>query len=366
MKISVADLYKYSKLQNVPLLGSANYDFWTPYTSGFTNFDRYFRNRFKSWLYFESFADGESAEDMHTDFTETIAAHLAINSKRYSELYRVQILENDAYDIVNNYDLHESHTNTRSESGTNTSGEREDTTADGARTDTGSATNGAQSATTTGKVQGFNSSTFANKDFQQVDSAERTDTTSITTGAQTSTTTKGEQTDSHSTNGTENITIRKYGNIGVQTPADVIGGHIELWQDLFNFYKLIFDEIAKEYLLLTDAYEDDNTSGGGGSSSESLIMRELAEIKAQITASTTAIRGDISTNTGAIRGDISTNTTAIRGDISTSTTAIRGDISTNTSAIRKDIADIQSAVSAVDGKTDDIIESIEGVTTNEY
>ena len=115
MKISVNDLYKYIKLQNVPLLGSANYDFWTPYTSGFTNFDRYFRNRFKSWLYFESFADGESSEDMHTDFTETIAAHLAINSKRYSELYRVQILENDAYDIVNNYDLHE----TLSDYGTN-------------------------------------------------------------------------------------------------------------------------------------------------------------------------------------------------------------------------------------------------------
>jgi len=342
MKISVADLYKYSKLQNVPLLGSANYDFWTPYTSGFTNFDRYFRNRFKSWLYFESFADGESAEDMHTDFTETIAAHLAINSKRYSELYRVQILENDAYDIVNNYDLHESHTNTRSESGTNTSGEREDTTADGARTDTGSATNGAQSATTTGKVQGFNSNAFANKDFQQVDSAERTDTTSITTGAQTSTTTKGEQTDSHSTNGTENITIRRYGNIGVQTPADVIGGHIELWQDLFNFYKLIFDEIAKEYLLLTDSYEDN--ASGGGSSSEDLIIRELSEIKAQITASTTTIRGDISTSTGAIRGDISTST----------------------GTIREDVADVHSAVSAVDGKTDDIIESIEGVTTNEY
>ena len=63
MKISVADLYKYSKLQNIPLLGSANYDFWTPYTSGFTNFDRYFRNRFKSWLYFESFASGQAVED---------------------------------------------------------------------------------------------------------------------------------------------------------------------------------------------------------------------------------------------------------------------------------------------------------------
>lgn len=323
MKISVADLYKYSKTQNTPLLGSANYDFWTPYTSGFATFDRYFRNRFKSWVYFESFADGESAEDMHADFTETIAAHLAINSKRYSELYRVQILSADAYDIVNNYDLHENHTNTRSESGEIVSGGREDTTTDGARTDTGSATNGAQSATTTGKVQGFNSNTFANKDFQQVDSAARTDTTNITTGEQTTTATKGEQTDSHSTSGTETITIRKYGNIGVQTPADVIGGHIELWQDLFNFYKLIFDEIAKEYLLLADGYED-NTSGG--SVSEDLIIRELAEIKAQITASTTAIRGDISTNTGTIREDIA----------------------------------------GVDGKTDDIIESIEEVTTNEY
>lgn len=327
MKISVADLYKYSKLQNVPLLGSANYDFWTPYTSGFANFDRYFRNRFKSWLYFESFADGESTEDIHTDFTETIAAHLAINSKRYSELYRVQILDNDAYDVVNNYDLHETHTNTHSESGENVSGSRTDSTTNN---------NGAQTTTNTGSVQGFNSADFSDSDKQVIASASYIDSASIS---------KGSQTDSHSAEGEESITIRKYGNIGVQTPADVIGGHIELWQDLFNFYKVIFDEIAKEYLLLTDDYED-NTSGasGGGSASEELIIRELAEIKAQITASTTAIRGDIST----------------------STSAIRGDISTSTGTIREDVADVHSAVSAVDGKTDDIIESIEGVTTNEY
>jgi hypothetical protein len=313
MKISVADLYKYSKLQNVPLLGSANYDFWAPYTSGFANFDRYFRNRFKSWLYFESFASGQAVEDMHTDFTETIAAHLAINSKRYSELYRVQILANDAYDIVNNYDLNETHTNTHSESGENVSGSRTDSTTNN---------NGAQTTTNTGSVQGFNSAAFSDSDKQVIASASYTDSASLS---------KGSQTDTHSASGTENITIRRYGNIGVQTPADVIGGHIELWQDLFNFYKLIFDEIAKEYLLLTDGYEEETS--GGGSASEDLIMRELAEIKAQITASTAAIRGDISTSTGAIR---------------------------------EDVADVHSAVSVVDGKTDDIIESIEGVATNEY
>lgn len=234
MKISVADLYKYSKTQNTPLLGSANYDFWIPYTTGFATFDRYFRNRFKSWFYFESFADSEAVEDMHTDFVDTIAAHLAINSKRYSELYRVQVLSADAYDIVNNYDLNETHTNTHSESGENVSGSRTDSTTNN---------NGAQTTTNTGSVQGFNSAAFSDSDKQVIASASYTDSASLS---------KGSQTDTHNASGTESITIRKYGNIGVQTPADVIGGHIELWQDLFNFYKMIFDEIAKEYLLITD------------------------------------------------------------------------------------------------------------------
>ena len=93
-----------------------------------------------------------------------------------------------------------------------------------------------------------------------------TDTTSVSKGAQTNTnnttlnkgaqsnstnesTIKGSETDSHTASGTETINIRRSGNIGVQTAADVIGGHIELW-DSFNFYDKIFEEIAKEYLSI--------------------------------------------------------------------------------------------------------------------
>lgn len=334
MKIKVVDLYKYSKSQSLPLLGSASYDFWTPYTASYDIFDRYFRNRFKSWVYFETFAEGEETEDLYTDWTETIAAHLAINSKRYSELYRVQILTDDAYDIVNNYDLHETHQNTRSESGTSvegaredrtsgstTEGEREDSTSastiDGARTDSGSTVNGAQTTTTTGSIQGFNSSAFSDADKQVAATNSFTDTTSVTKGAQnnssSSTSTKGEQTNSnsstlnkgiqnnsHSTSGTENITIRRYGNIGVQTPADVIGGHIELWERLFNFYKLIFDEIAKDYLLIDDYYSDN--PGSFTSATENTIKSDLKLIKSQLAALVTTSHLDA--QVGAIREDV--------------------------------------------------------------
>lgn len=308
-QLSVNNIYKYSKTQEVPLLGTNNYDFWVPYTAAFSVFDRYFRDRFKSWLYWPEFDDDESTDDIYDDFVESIQAHLTINSKRYSELYKVHTLAADAYDIVNNYDLTETHTATRSDSATNISGSRSDSMSgsdtigghtdsrsasnvsgsrtdtesgsatDGARQDSTSVAAGAQTTTTENQIEGFNSSAYQDADKTTLTAGAHTDTTNISKGAQTnnssntlnkgeqtdtiddSTTygahtdshtessTKGQQTDTHTGSGSENVNIRRYGNIGIQTAADIIGGHIKLW-DAFNFYGLIFDEIAKEFLLL--------------------------------------------------------------------------------------------------------------------
>ena len=86
-------------------------------------------------------------------------------------------------------------------------------------------------------------------------------------------TSKGAQTDTHTGSGTESISIRRYGNIGVQTAADVIGGHIQLWTT-FNFYKMVFDEIAKDFLLLDQCYDTDTS---GIITNENAIMAELLQ-----------------------------------------------------------------------------------------
>lgn len=283
MKLTTDKLYKYSKTNNLPLLGNGSYDFWLPYVANNSIFDRFFRDKFLSWFYWLDFPENSTPADIYNDFVEAIASHLSINAKRYSELYRVQILAADAYDIVNNYDLTETHTNNHSSTTSDIYGERTDTnstastegaredststtTTDGARSDSGSTTVGSATNTSEKEISGFNSSDYSDADKQTDIFGAHTDTTSVSKGAQTNTndttlnkgaqnnstsasTVKGSETDSHTASGTESINIRRTGNIGVQTAADVIGGHIELW-DSFNFYGKIFDEIAKEYLSL--------------------------------------------------------------------------------------------------------------------
>lgn len=259
MKLTTDKLYKYSKTNNLPLLGGGSFDFWLPYVANFSVFDRFFRDKFLSWFYWLDFSEESTTAEIYNDFIEAIASHLSINAKRYSELYKVQILAADAYDIVNNYDLTETHTNTHTETGNATEGAREDststTTVDGARSDSGSTTVGAATNTSEKEIAGFNSSEYTDADKQTDVFGTHTDTTSVSKGAQTNTNNttlnKGAQTNSHSTSGSESINIRRYGNIGVQTAAEIIGGHIELW-DSFNFYGKIFDEIAKEYLMISE------------------------------------------------------------------------------------------------------------------
>lgn len=337
MRKSVNELYKYSKDNATPLLGSNQLDFWQPYIANSTVFDRYFRDKFLSWRYWLSFSDDATIADIFSDFVEAVQSHLNINSKRYSELYRVHTLANSAYDIVNNYDLTEAHTITRSDSATDVSGARSDSTSgsvingsrtdsksgsnvdgsrsdstdttfvsgeredtqsgtavDGERVDSSSTTAGAQITTEEKQIEGFNSAAYSDADKTTVNAGAHTDSTSVEKGEQTNTTdttlnkgeqtdttsitavkgqqsntftesdtigsqtnttaetiNKGAQTDTHTGSGSESISIHRYGNIGVQTPADIIGGHIELW-DAFNFYGLIFNEIAKAYLLISE------------------------------------------------------------------------------------------------------------------
>lgn len=473
--VNIDTLYDYARVNQQTLFPTEDFDFWLPYELNYQKFDRFFYQKFRAFKICQDYAADASMGDMLTDWKQIVDAHLFINAKRYSELYRVQVLSNDAYDIVNNYDLRE--TIERTNTGTvtdnignridqmTTGGQTHDTVygaqseqtaygalnrqeAHGAQTETtqvGAAENstvygskvnsnqtnlGAQTSGSTQTRSAFNSSTLqdvsggsisngARQDSATLTEGSHTDTESlgahsdtVSRGAFTDTTTEAARTDTHSatahtdtltdsarqdshTQGAqenvrtddleENTSIRRYGNIGVQTPADVVGGHIDLWQ-AFRFYQMIFDEIAAEYLVIDvefDFFNAGSTSGGGGGGDAELLAA-IRALSAQLTAAQTSINDNVDSAESTIMGeltdvriditDVHENVhdaeSNIRADISalsskttTDTTAIRGDISALSAKTTTDTATVVAAVTMQGGLIrDDILD----VTTQGY
>lgn len=371
MRAKIKDIYTYAKSNNLKLFGNVSaFSFMDEYNSNSVALDYLFNKKFSSFLFLTDFPKSATLANVYADFTTAVNAHLVLNNKRYSELYRVQLLAESAYDIVNNYDLHENVSRETSGSNSLSRGARSDSdaygaksTSDnyGARTDSTTVENGAQSSTTEKEVAGFNSPDYVDADKESVSIAANTSGGSTTKGAQADTHTEQARTDTHTigaqsesgTNtGSETITSRKYGNIGVQTPADIIGGHIKLW-DAFNFYGIIFKELSQEFLLL----DDDFISSEAGAFSESdinEIMTKLNSIQAQITTSTQQIREDIAdvsiddsniiTAVNNARDNIKANDEANLSTLSTAINSARDNIKANddanTAAIRGDITEV--------------------------
>lgn len=217
-RFKVEALYKEAKQTNSTLLPvNTSFEWWEEYENNSSIYDRYILDTFRNFYYWVAFNNSTPAEVL-ADFKEAIVSFLTINQKRYAELYRLHVLPDSAYDIVNNYSVTENSTRTIVE---------------GERSDNQATTIGARVDTSEAEISAFNSS-----DYQDANK------TTNNTGAQTSSETlsKGEQ------ENTDTYELTRAGNIGVQTPADVIGGHLDLW-DRFNFYKQIFDEIAKAYFV---------------------------------------------------------------------------------------------------------------------
>lgn len=408
-------LQQIAETNNETLFPDESYDFWNGYAANATRFDRYFVNKYRSFRYFKLFSDSVTDSTILEDWKYTIDSFLFINQKRYSELYRVQVLASNAYDIVNNYDLTETSSSSGSTGGTenigsredsrtygatthtetsgahtdtNTSGAATDTTTDsfGERTDSSSGTIGEQTSSSVSGIAGFNSTGFENDTNGTITNGARTDSGSNITGAQenTQTVSRGEKTDTvaygeHVTTGTdaertdttttgaqENTTsgthsettnLHRYGNIGVQTAAEIIGGHLELW-DGFKFFDMIFREIAAEYLKITEEYEIDSATGSSGGSSGDLstVLVRIAELSAKVDTQTAAIKSNDDSNTSEIRADIAdisfdpseietaianAKTAIMQNDNSNSAAVIAND-NTNTTNIRSDITSLET------------------------
>ena len=209
---TVKEMYEVTKSAGTPLLSNFNSVFWNDYIEHYTELDRYFARRYRSFRYFAQ-EESDTVEVVTQNFTSSVYEHLLVNKKRYEELYRVQSVNDNDYMLLDNYNVNTSITKEGVGNGSIVSGERED------------------KIFNTTKVSPFDSENFYN------------DTTSD------GSTRKGSETDTTNNAYNETVTSTKKGNIGVQTGADMLGKHTDYWKN-FDFYNLIFSEIAKELLLV--------------------------------------------------------------------------------------------------------------------
>ena len=135
------------------------------------------------------------------------------------------------YNPVENTDVYENFTDSKTGSGTN--GNTRTLNTQTSNSGTGSVTSsGSGSGSTASNVFGFDSSTAVG-DTTGSDSSSTQSSTTTTTGNTINDT--GTITDSGTNSNSESIThnLRRHGNIGVMTAAQLIGGEIELWKWTF-------------------------------------------------------------------------------------------------------------------------------------
>lgn len=249
---TVKDMYESAVLKDTALLSTYGGDFWNEYIQNHKEYDRLFMRMFKSFIYF--LQDGsESIDVVLTNFVEDVKLHLMVNSKKYSELYRTYIVNDNDYMLLDNYNVKESMNKQNSYEGNDVLGKRDDVTNDtiGAITTNTTSTIGEQTNSEIKKVSPYDSNSFNNESGTDSNFGTRSDSGNTTTNEHTDnlTFTKGQQTDSHSNNSTESYELTRKGNIGVQTGADMLKKHDSFWTS-YEFYTMIFKDICKELLLV--------------------------------------------------------------------------------------------------------------------
>lgn len=274
---NVKDMYNQSKTEDKPLLSIYNSDFWAGYRSNYQHLDRLFMKKYASLIPLDQDYEAGLA-DITNDFRFDVYSFLLANDKRYSELFRVNsIVDDEAYSLTNNVDYTETTSRdiefnkgsqANSDEGFTAYGSQE-ITEDKSKT-IGSQENtedlertyGATSGTDTTSVSAYNSATYdpaqqlQKSTTQHIDSEDNTKTygsredtedNTITHGSHRDDTTNIHNEGSRQDITDEDITVHKVGNMGVQTVDDMLKKHWDNW-NLFDFYGLIFEEIAATLL----------------------------------------------------------------------------------------------------------------------
>lgn len=266
--VTVKQMLDSVQTNDTPLLSSFDADFWREYVANHEYYDKVFARLYKNFYYFNQDAN-DTKENVTPDFITDVYGLLMLNRKRYSELYRINVVDDQQYSILDNYDVTETLEKSDSKTDTIEYGEkvtnREDqhdlTDTYGNRQTTNNSTVGAQQNTSTEQVAPYDSEDFANNNQSTVNLGSRTDssTTQQATATDTHNTTiegsvtEGTHTDERTIAGTGEHTLHKKGNIGVQTQSEVMEKHEKFWRS-YSFYKIIFDDICRELLLIDNAY----------------------------------------------------------------------------------------------------------------
>ena len=234
--IKVRDFFRYVYYTDNPLIKSLlpkegyniplEWKFYDLYVTNSKDFDERFYNLFSSFRYFKELDDfvvesyGSTADPVYIYldvFQKSVYSFLLSNSKKYNELFRTYEVQDSEYMLLDNYNVTETTTRTK----------------DGNESTESSATTGAQTDTVESKVAPFDSQTYSNE-------RQTTDNIGSRNDSGTSTT---------SSNESENQTITKKGNIGVQTGSDMLTKHNRFWES-YEFFDMLFKDIAGELLLV--------------------------------------------------------------------------------------------------------------------
>ena len=266
--VTVKQMLDFVQTNDTPLLSSFDADFWREYVANHEYYDKVFARLYKNFYYFNQDAN-DTKENVTPDFITDVYGLLMANRKRYSELYRINVVNDEQYSIIDNYDVTETLEKTDSKTDSIEYGEkvtnREDshslTDSFGEHRTITDSVIGDQDNTSQEKVAPYDSENFSNDTQTMVSIGSRTDQQDVKQVAASDThntesegtLTEGTHTDERTIAGTAEHTLHKKGNIGVQTQSEVMEKHERFWRS-YSFYKIIFDDICRELLLIDNAY----------------------------------------------------------------------------------------------------------------
>ena len=234
---TVKELYKIAKNEEATLFPEFDSDWWTGIYNVETGedidllFTRYYSN-YEFYSSLEDLLDEYTDHNSLTDFRQAVYTLFLKNDKKYTELYRIHTIPDDeAYALTNNYDMHETYSGSNSAQGASITGQRTDVNIDQI---------GSQNSAGQNNVTGWNSNAENLKDSNTTQMGSRNENHQFT---------KGQETDTSRTQGTDSHTLRRYGNIGVQSVTDMLVKNKNFWL-IWDFLQVIFDDICRDYLLI--------------------------------------------------------------------------------------------------------------------
>lgn len=227
----VKEMYNYAKDNNMKLLSEYEGNFWSDYLENSEKYDRAFARIYKSYRYYdqEPFNTLADVGEVTQNFIDAVNDFLLLNDKRFSELYRIKVLNDEDISLLSDYNTTETMDRTKVYDGDYVYGSRVDSTSD---------TIGARSDDVVNQKEGFNSSAFN-------DNNKRINNTGSQSNSGSST--KGQQTDTDDHTEDDDYTLTKTGSIG--NPYENVKKFQAVWTN-YQFMMYIFREICSDLLLV--------------------------------------------------------------------------------------------------------------------